>query len=604
MKLRSTIILLIVAAVLAGFIFFFEKKQPTSRELAEREKTLVKFDETKINGIDIANGDTTIQLRREGDGWRLTNPVNDRADGGIVSQLLSSAAGIAKSGVVEDLRKDGNIKDALKSYGVQQAKVRLKLTGDGAPDEIQFGKDTAFDRKIYARVGKEESVSVIDNDVRNLIARGVDDFRDRKLTPFESSNVTGLKIKTKSGDIDLVQTDGQWNLSSPIKARADGGKTLDLISKANNARIEEFVTQDEGNLARFGLAEPAGTLILQSKDAEDDVEIQIGTATEKDRDKLYARVAGRASIYIVNKSIADVLNAKPNDLRDRKLARVNPDLVDRLTIEKSGQPKVVLARDEDNWKILEPGSGVANKGEVNRLTDVLTNTEITGFIADTSSDLPKYGLNQPVLTVRFSSYSSEASAEAPKGETPIASVQFGKTEGDKLYARVAEEPFVVSVQPGILGNLPSAPAAFKSLEVLNIDPAMVTEIVFQSPGGKPLVVKRDAEKWTASDAALPPNIDGVVATLAKLRAVKWLLPSAENSGLDHAQTIQFKTGDVTRKLLLGNPDAEGNAYAKLEGSDDIFLVNAAATQSLTPGQQPSAAPAPVSSPSGLPPQRP
>lgn len=603
MKLRSTIILLTVAAVLAGFIFFFEKKQPTSRDIAEREKTLVKFDETKITGIDIANGDTAIQLRKESDAWRLTSPVSDRADDGIVSQLLHSAASIEKSGVVEDLGKDGKLKDSLKGYGVQQAKVRLKLTGDGAPEEIQFGKDTAFDRKIYARVGKEESVAVINNDVRSLITRGVDDFRDRKLTPFESSTVTGLKIRTKSGGIDLIQVDNQWNLNAPIKARADEGKALDLISKANNARIEEFVTQDEGNLARFGLAEPSGSLVIQSKDSDEDIEIQIGAATEKDKEKLYARVPGRASVYIVNKSIADVLNAKPNDLRDRKLARVNPDLVDRLTIEKSGQPKVVLARQEDSWKFIEPGSDAANNIEVNRLIDILTNTETTGFIADTASDLLKYGLDQPVLTVRFSSYSSETTAEAPEGETPVASIQFGKTEGDKLYARLAEEPFIVSVLPGILGNLPSSPAAFRSLEVLNIDPETITEIVFQTPGGKPLVVKREADKWTAVGSSLPPNMNGVAGTLAKLRAVKWVGTPEKDAGLDHAQTIQLKAGSATRKLLLGNPDAEGNTYARLDGADGIFLINAAATQLLTPGQRPSAAPTPIPSPSGVPPQK-
>lgn len=602
MKLRSTIILLIVAAVLAGFIFFFEKKQPTSRELAESEKTLVKFDEAKITGIEIVNGDTVIQLKKEGDAWKLVSPVRDRADAGVVSQLLSAAAGISKFGVVDDLGKDGKLKDALRRYGVQQAKVRLKLTGDGAPDEIQFGKDTAFDRKIYARVGKEESVAVINNDLRNLITHGVENFRDRKLTPFESSTVTGLRIRTKSGDIDLSQIDNHWRINAPIKGRADDGKTLDLISKANNARIEEFVTQDEGNLAKFGLTDPSGTLVFQSKDSDNDVAIQIGAPTEKDKDKVYARIPGRASIYVVSKAIGDVLNAKPNDLRDRKLARANVDLVDRITIERNGQARVVLARQEEKWNVIEPQAGAANRDEVNRLIEILTNTEVTNFIADTVSDLAKYGLDQPVLTVRLSSYSSETTAEAPKGETPIASVQFGKTEGDKLYARVAEEPFVVSVRPGILGNLPSSLIAFKSLEVVNMDPATVTEVVFQSPGGKPLVVKREAGKWTAAGAPLPPNIDGVSETLASLRAVKWLESPAENTGLDHPQTVQFKAGDITRKLLLGNPNGDGNTYAKFEGADDVFLVNAAATQLLTPGQHISVAPTP--SPSGLPLQQP
>jgi hypothetical protein len=107
------------------------------------------------------------------------------------------------------------------------------------------------------------------------------------------------------------------------------------------------------------------------------------------------------------------------------------------------------------------GGQPADSGKVQRLIDILNNTEAKNFVDDTAADLQPFGLDQPVLTIRLSSFSSENTAEASKGETPLATVQFGKTEGDSIFARLAEEPFVVSVGSGVLTNLPSTTEAFQ-----------------------------------------------------------------------------------------------------------------------------------------------
>jgi len=140
--------------------------------------------------------------------------------------------------------------------------------------------------------------------------------------------------------------------------------------------------------------------------------------------------------------------------------RVAEDLIDRITIEKANQPPIILARDQEHWKTLADGQPAKDE-EVKRLIDVLNNTETKSFVDDTAAELQPYGLDQAVLTVKLSSYSSENTAEAAKGETPLATIQFGKTEGDNIYARVAEEPFVVSVGSGILTNIATSASAYQ-----------------------------------------------------------------------------------------------------------------------------------------------
>lgn len=463
MKTRSTILLLLVVAAFAAYVFLFERHGPSTRERDENSMSLAQFDSTKITGLDITNGDVVIQLRKKNDQWVLTKPVEDRANVASITPILTLAADLQRTGVVDHLGKGGKLRDALKEYGVQKAKVRLKLLGEGAPAEMNFGKDTAFEGKIYARLETDDNISVVKSDLRNLLIKDVSEFRDKHLTRLETSNVSKVKIKTPAGEINAAQTGDHWNLETPIKARAADAKVQDLISNINNIAVEEFVAAEDSNLAKYGLAEPRGLITLQAK-ASDDLEIiQIGSPTEKSADKIYIRVVGRPSIFVVPKNIGVALGVKPNDLRDNKLTRINFDLIDRISIEKPGQPTLVLAREQESWTFLENKQPVV-ESEVVRLIDVLNNTETKAYVDDTAADVKPYGLDQPLLTIRLSSYSSENTAEAAKGETSLATLQFGKTENDIVYARLAEEPFVVSVGSGILTNLPTTRATFETSE--------------------------------------------------------------------------------------------------------------------------------------------
>ena len=463
MKTRSTILLLLVVAALAAYVFFFERHGSSTREKNENSTSLAQFDSTKITGLDITNGDTVIQLRKKGDQWVVTKPIEDRANAASVTPILTLAADLQRTGVVDHLGKGGKLRDAFKDYGVQKAKVRLKLIGEGAPAEIHFGKDTAFEGKIYARLETDDSISVVKSDLRNLLVKDVSEFRDKHLTRLETSNVSKVKIKTQAGEINVALSGDHWNLETPIKARAADSKVQDLISNINNILVEEFVSAEDTNLAMYGLAEPRGLISLQAKTSDELETIQIGSPTEKSVDKIYIRVLGRPSILVVPKNIGMALGVAPNDLRDNKLTRISSDLIDRITIEKPGEPALVLTREQEHWAFLD-NKQPANETEVERLINVLNNTETKAYVDDTAADLKPYGLDQPVLTIRLSSYSSENTAEAAKGETVLATVQFGKTENDIIYAQLAEEPFVVSVGSGILTNLPLSHAAFEIAE--------------------------------------------------------------------------------------------------------------------------------------------
>src|SRR5438132_798728 len=81
---------------------------------------------------------------------------------------------------------------------------------------------------------------------------------------------------------------------------------------------------------------------------------------ENQKDQVYGRFAARGFVYTLHKKVEEVLNAKPNDLRDRHLLRIDRNSLDRLTIEAPGKNKIVLARKDDNWTIASRNNAPAS----------------------------------------------------------------------------------------------------------------------------------------------------------------------------------------------------------------------------------------------------
>src|SRR5450432_1102796 len=257
MKTRNTILLLLLATGLFVYIKFYESKRPATRDAEEQSKHVVNFDREKIDGLTITNNEEKIELRRDSKDkpWRLDAPVKDRADSAAVDRLLKSVEAMEKESTIDDSKIN-------KDFGVTKSNVRLKLLGKDAPPEILFGKDAAVEGKIYVRLDDANTVCVVSNELKNLVSKKAEDFRDRKLTDLNVAQVGKLVIKTAAGEMTLQKTNDHWQRDKPIKGRADDQRVGDLIAQTINARIDTFVSEKDANSSATGLAEPRGSVTL------------------------------------------------------------------------------------------------------------------------------------------------------------------------------------------------------------------------------------------------------------------------------------------------------------------------------------------------------
>jgi hypothetical protein len=580
MKSRTTLILLAVAIAVAVYIKFFESKGPNTEEAKRLAANVVNFERNDLDGIVIQNGDDRIEIKKQDQKWRLESPFKDQADRGAVESLIGDLESWQKFDSIPASEIENN-KTLLDEYGLSKGKLKLKLLGKGAPPEITFGNDAALQGKMYVRIGDSGDVIVAPQSVRNDIAKKPEEFRDKKLTDLTTAQVVRALVKTSAGEMEFEKKAEHWEIVKPLRARGDDQKIADLLALVTTAQIQQFVAEDRGDLRPYALAEPRGAVTLFTAEDKTGQTLQIGGpagAAEKDKDQVYVRFTARNAVYTLPKKIEDILALKPADLRDRHLVRFDINILDRVTIDAAGKGKTVLGRKDENWTIVNRNNQPANGGEVTRMLDLIRAEQVTQFVEDVASDLPKYGLDKPQLQVTFSSFASENTAETTAGDKPFATIAFGKIEGENVYARLGDEPFVVAVRRSLLDNIFADPLQWQELAIFRFKPDDVHRLTVTTDREYALV-RNGKNEWTWVKGTEPINttsVQSLLNTVTAMRAMRWAGATTPAHGLDKPQVIvTFTTSPddkAVHKIAVGASAGEGMWFARCDEREGTFLI--------------------------------
>ncbi len=581
MKPRTTLILLVIALALAAAILALDRFSQKTRDRHERTAHLVEVNRADIEGITIQNSAGLIKVKAESDSWKMVAPWQDDADSGVIDQLLDALQGLRPEDVITDLGKGDKKRQILNDFGLNKAKLRLKLEGKHMPPELIFGQETPVPDRGYVRIQDEDAVYVVPDDLKKIVSKSPEDFRDHRMTPFLTTLIDRAIFQVSGGEIELAKEQDNWQLVRPIKARASNDAVVDILTRMNQTQISKFVSENKSNPGSFGLDSPADVLTLFGGEGKK-FEIEIGGAVPSDPQAIYAGLPERNTVVEVNKGFAGLFNITPNDLRDRKIARLNSDLIDRVTIENAGQPKIVLAREENRWRFLSPMNAPANANNIQRLIQEINDDEVTAFVSDTATDLAKYGLDQPKLKIFFSSYSSENTAESDAGEVVLSTLEFGHSEHGVTYARLKEEPYIFSISDQMVADLPKTNFNFRSLDVLDLKRDELISVNVQKAGDEPLDLIRDAKgKWLLKGHENRQN-DGQIqlffTALTGLRAAAWAGDLNAEYGLDQPSLeirISYQSGEQKQEVNIkfGKANSGNQHYGMCSEEEGVFLVD-------------------------------
>jgi hypothetical protein len=239
-----------------------------------RDKTLLKFERDKVDGVEVDAGGKIVQLAKDGTEWKVTQPLQVRADYGAVEGLIGKLQTTAIKSIVTDSAGAAD----LKKYGFDKPTAKVDLKLGSARATLVLGGTTG-DKTIYARDTSKPAVVTVESALADDLKKGADEFRRKDLFEFRAYNANRVEF-TRTGEtvaFEKVKGTGndavdKWRRVSPTAADADKDKIEALLNRLSNMRAASFVDAS----AKTGLNMPALTVFAKFEEGKREERVTFG----------------------------------------------------------------------------------------------------------------------------------------------------------------------------------------------------------------------------------------------------------------------------------------------------------------------------------------
>jgi len=182
-----------------------------------RDKTILSFDRAKVDSLEIVTKDQRLAFAKDGDAWRLTSPVNARADLGQAEGAVGSLQTLAMKSIAapEAAEKD------LAKYGLDKPELIAMVGAGSTRATLAVGKADESGN-LYARDLSRPMVVTIEPTTINALRNTPDSFRPRDVFEFRSFTASRLEITRGPSAIAFERVTGKdgttkWQRLNPAK---------------------------------------------------------------------------------------------------------------------------------------------------------------------------------------------------------------------------------------------------------------------------------------------------------------------------------------------------------------------------------------------------
>jgi hypothetical protein len=201
-----------------------------------RDKTILKFDRDKVDGLEITHNGMTYQLARKAADWMIVKPVSMRADYAAVEGLITSlSATLMQKFVAPDATAA-----QLHTYGLDKPSASASVLMGNDKATLILGKTE--NAETYARDAARPMVVMVAPTIVSDLNKPLDDFRRHDL--FDVRSFSAKRVELKRGaesfafDRTTVNDKDVWK--NAAGKEVDTTKVEDLLTKISNLRIQSF----------------------------------------------------------------------------------------------------------------------------------------------------------------------------------------------------------------------------------------------------------------------------------------------------------------------------------------------------------------------------
>jgi hypothetical protein len=412
-------------------------------------------------------------------------------------------------------------------------------------------------------------------DVRMAPEREKAEGRKGRVFNAETAEVTQVTLKRPTESIELKRENDGWQMSAPLRARADRGPVEEVITNALTSKIDREIAAAPTSPAEFGLDKPAAELTMTLKDGK-----QLGLllgAKSPTGVWVYAQERGKPNVFVIGDSVLRDAQRPLADFRDKSILAFDRQQVTGLEIV-TPEDTIALEPADKGWKLTRPVALGADADTVGGFLEKLGGAKVKEFVAEAPPSLAPYGLDKPWRVTLVTGKDKDRASRT---------LLIGKAEtGKGVYAMRAGESSVLLVPDDVWIALPKNVAVLRDKTVVAFDRDKVSRLDVESPQG-PITLVRESDKWkiTAPQALPADQVEAgaVLTKLQNLRAQGFLgedaTAVAKFLGRPEVKVTVTDAGGAKTLLLAPSPEKRGGspmAYAAVAGRGPVMLIDGSA----------------------------
>ena len=433
MKPKTTLILVVVLAVVGLFYYFWGVKGEAERQLREEQASLlIPVEQDSVNSVAIIqHGDSIITYRRVNGTWQITFPVVTGADQDKINRNLEAYLTAEKNRTIATELTD------LKPYGLDKPQAEIHLTyNDTAQAVLLIGDENPTQSGVFVKRGDHPGIYTSDKKLLTEGNKQLFDLRDRSLLHFAQDEISKIILNREGqSNLEFTKVGNTWRINEP-QVRLQNSQVTALLRSLSSGQAQKYFEERADNLGAYGIDRPSILVSLFRNDSTRAATLAIGNPVDDlESPKYYAKDLERPMVFSVNNALVNKLQQTAFNFQDKKLFDFNRNQVTDIEITWE-DTTYQLTKIDTAWQLIQPVASLADQQKAEGLARTLSTLRLDDAETFSESPLAQYGLNNPWLQVTFGISGSE-----------FDGFLIGKTVGDNMrYVKLQSSPYVYKIK--------------------------------------------------------------------------------------------------------------------------------------------------------------
>lgn len=559
------------------------------RENPDRKIFDPSFTPPEVKHIRISQNGIIASFDFTDKGWQASVPWKDRMDPRAAVEIINFTLGMR----VEDVAHRDDVDPQKAGLGESGVDIRLEGENHKVLARYKLGRTTPW----FATVeGFEQPVPTVfvmprdenhkshvytcTGDITGIFKDGLKLLRDHHPFYFNPLNLRTIRIKAKDGELTLARENpkAEWRVTLPDNLPTDRKAVISLLEGLYELKALKVSDRTSVAIPANGSSGKPWHIGITSFGSETETLLEIyppepGTpeaseakATVSDRpDTIFDLPLKPGSNRV---SLAS-LPLAVNDLRNPQLTNITEDsfkLLRRISVQPAMGEEILLTNTPPQpWMVSIDGqTQEANEGRLYVLLKIAMEERAIGFMSDAATDFTPWGLDKPVLKLKFST----------ENEAQTIQLAFGTDGKGGYFVNRVGTPTVMRVDQAVVEGIPRRPYEWRSSRIWSLDRNNLRAIARKSGDQPPLMMLYDfkTEEWTANSnrvdltaSLVPSRANYLLGILEGLRVNRWLSPD------DKSAEEALATPSLIFKVFEDETDPMGDATGK-RIIRDLFLA--------------------------------